>query len=108
MTTSLLRKRICGLSSRLSSQLRAWTSIYHINPEGGRSINKKTWIVYDASAQADLHVQSLNECLYPGPPLQNKLWDVLVQQRAYPIAVTGDINKASLQIPIKEAERDAL
>ena len=75
----------------------------------GRALNQqKACIVYDASAQADLHVQSLNKCVYPGPPLQNKLWDVLVQQRAYPIAVTGDINKASLQIPIKEAERDAL
>ena len=65
-------------------------------------------IVYDASARATPESPSLNECLYPGPPLQNKLWDILVRQRAYPIAVTADIQKAFLQIRIRECERDAL
>ena len=51
---------------------------------------------------------SLNECLYSGPPLQNKLWDVLVRQRFHPVAIFGDIQKAFLQIRIKENERDAL
>ena len=58
----------------------------------------KMRIVYDASARATPESPSLNECLYPGPPLQNKLWDILVRQRAYPIAVTADIQKAFLQI----------
>lgn len=65
-------------------------------------------IVYDASARATPESPSLNECLYPGPPLQNKLWDILVRQRAYPIAVTADLQKAFLQIRIRECERDAL
>jgi hypothetical protein len=26
-----------------------------------------------------------NDCLHPGPPLQNHLWDVLVKSRTYPI-----------------------
>ncbi|XP_068671125.1 uncharacterized protein [Montipora foliosa] len=68
----------------------------------------KMLIVYDASARATPESPSLNECLYPGPPLQNKLWDILVKQRAYPIAVTADIHKAFLQIRIRECERDAL
>lgn len=68
----------------------------------------KMRIVYDASARATPESPSLNECLYPGPPLQNKLWDILVRQRAYPIAVTADIQKAFLQIRIRESERDAL
>ena len=42
----------------------------------------------------------------PGPPLQNKLWDILVRHRAYPIAVTADIQKAFLQIHIRECEQD--
>ena len=42
----------------------------------------KMRIVYDASARATPESPSLNECLYPGPPLQNKLWDILVRQRA--------------------------
>lgn len=68
----------------------------------------KMRIVYDASAKATQESPSLNECLYPGPSLQNKLWDVLVRQRAYPVVVAGDIRKAFLQIRIRECERDAL
>ena len=68
----------------------------------------KLRVVYDASARANSNAPSLNECLYPGPALQNKLWDVLVRQRFYPVAIFGDIQKAFLQIRIKEQERDAL
>ena len=68
----------------------------------------KLRVVYDASARAHASAPSLNECLYPGPPLQNKLWDVLVRQRFHPVAIFGDIQKAFLQIRIKENERDAL
>ena len=68
----------------------------------------KLRVVYDASAKAHASAPSLNECLYPGPPLQNKLWDVLVRQRFHPVAIFGDIQKAFLQIRIKENERDAL
>ena len=65
-------------------------------------------IVYDASARATPDAPSLNDCLYPGPALQNKLWDVLIQQRAYPVVLAGEIKKAFLQIRIHESERDAL
>ncbi|XP_046863293.1 uncharacterized protein LOC124457043 [Xenia sp. Carnegie-2017] len=66
------------------------------------------WRVYDASARATPSAPSLNDCLYPGPPLQNKLWSVLVHHRSFPVALCGDIEKAFLQIRIKEQERDAL
>jgi len=65
-------------------------------------------VVYDTSARASPAAPSLNECLYPGPTLQNKLWDVLVRQSFFPVAIFGDIQKAFLQIRIKEQERDAL
>lgn len=54
----------------------------------------KLRVVYDASARASHDSPSLNECLNPGPPLLNRLWDVLVRQRIYPVAVTGDIRQA--------------
>lgn len=38
----------------------------------------KLRVVYDASARVHASAPSLNECIYPGPPLQNKLWDILV------------------------------
>ena len=68
----------------------------------------KMRVVYDASARASPDTPSLNECLNPGPPLQNRLWDVLVRQCAYPVAVTEDISQAFLQIRIRESERDVL
>jgi hypothetical protein len=52
--------------------------------------------------------ESLNECLHSGPSIQNKLWDVLVQQRAFPVMVSADIRQAFLQIRVRENERDAL
>ena len=51
---------------------------------------------------------SLNDCLHPGPPLQNLLWNVLIRARFYPVLLTGDLQKAFLQERIKEEERDAL
>ena len=68
----------------------------------------KLRIVYDASARAWNGAPSLNECLNTGPPLQNKLWSVLVRGRFNPVAVTGDIKKAFLQVRIRAEERDAL
>ena len=68
----------------------------------------KTCIVYNASANATPESPSLNKCLCLVLPLYNKLWDVLVRQRAYPLVVTADIQKAFLQIWIRECEHDAL
>lgn len=72
------------------------------------SESTKLRVVYDASARANPDAPSLNECLYAGPSLQNKLWDVLIQQRAYPVMVSGDIRQAFLQVRIRKSERDAL
>ena len=68
----------------------------------------KLQIVYDASARESGNKPSLNDCLHPGPPLQNLLWSVFVKTRFYPIVTAGDIQKAFLQIRIKEEERDSL
>ena len=68
----------------------------------------KMTIVYDVSARATPDSPSLNDCLQSGPALQNRLCDILIQQRGYPVVLAGDIKKAFLQIPIHESERDAL
>ena len=70
--------------------------------------SSKMRIVYDASARDSSDLLSLNDCLYKGPPLQNKLWDMLVQQRSFPVIISGDIKQAFLQIRVRESERDAL
>ena len=63
----------------------------------------KIWIVYDASAKS-----KLNDCLETGPSLQNLLWDILVRSRVLPVVLCGDVEKAFLQIQIRENDRDAL
>ena len=68
----------------------------------------KLRIVYDASAREDNTKPSLNDCLHPGPSLQNQLWDILVKSRFNPVLLTGDLKKAFLQIRIKQEERDSL
>ena len=68
----------------------------------------KIRIVYDASAKPNKDSVSLNECLETGPPLQNSLWDILIRSRFRPILLCGDIEKAFLQIRIRESERDVL
>ena len=68
----------------------------------------KLRIVYDASAKEQSCQPSINECLNPGPPLQNRLWEILVRARFFPVLLTGDIEKAFLQVRIKAEERDAL
>ena len=65
-------------------------------------------VVYDASARADPSAPSLNDCLNPGPTLKNKLWDVLIQQRAFPVMVSSNIRQAFIQIRVKEAGKDVL
>ena len=40
----------------------------------------KMRIVYDASARATPDSPSLNDCRHPGPALQSRLWDILIQQ----------------------------
>ena len=68
----------------------------------------KLRIVYDASAREEVGQPSLNNCLHLGPPLQNLLWSVLIRARFHPVLLTGDLQKAFLQVRIKEAVRDAL
>ena len=68
----------------------------------------KLRVVYDASARERVDQPSLNDCLQPGPPLQNLLWNILVRVRFHPVVITGDLQKAFLQIRIREEERDAL
>ena len=63
----------------------------------------KLLVAYDASVKSESGF-SLNDCLEKGPPLQNKLWDILIRTRYQPIVICVDIEKAFLQIRIRENE----
>eukprot|EP00794_Sanderia_malayensis_P002861 gene2861-3307_t len=44
---------------------------------------------------------------YQGPQLQPHLWDIMIRARMTPNLLLGDIQKAFLQIGVKEEDRDA-
>ena len=67
----------------------------------------KLRIVYDCSAKRNPEQPSLNDCLETGPALQPLLFDIVLRNRMNPYCVTGDIQKAFLQIKVDEEDRDA-
>ena len=64
-------------------------------------------VVYDASAKSESGY-SLNTCLEKGPSPQKKLRDILIRTIFRPVILCADIEKAFLQIRIKEKERESL
>ena len=58
----------------------------------------KLRIVYDCSSKESNEVPSLNDCLETGPLLQPKLFDILVRNWFKRLVITGDVQKAFLQI----------
>ena len=68
----------------------------------------KLQIIYDASAKLTKESPYLNECLEVSPALQNMLCNVSAWCRLKPVAKTGDLEQAFLQIRINEDDRDAL
>lgn len=55
-------------------------------------------MVYDASAKSERSLPSLNDCLYAGPPLSPLIFDIILRFIVYYTALTGDIEKAFLNI----------
>ena len=50
---------------------------------------------------------TVNDCMFTGPPLQPLLWDIMVRARMSTNLLLGDIEKAFLQIGVKEEDRHA-
>lgn len=71
------------------------------------STTTKVRVVFDASSHGPEYT-SLNEHLEKGPRLLADLTTLLIKFRLHPIALTADIEKAFLQICIREQDRDAL
>ena len=67
----------------------------------------KVRVVYDASAKTN-GGQSLNDCLYSGPPLSETIADVLVRFRCQNTALFGDLEEAFLMISVAQDDLDAL
>uniref|UniRef100_A0A0M3IUX5 Integrase catalytic domain-containing protein n=1 Tax=Ascaris lumbricoides TaxID=6252 RepID=A0A0M3IUX5_ASCLU len=66
----------------------------------------KVRIVYDASAKASKREHSLNEVILRGPVILPQLCGMLIRFRLSPIIVVADVEKAFLQVQLKEEDRD--
>ena len=66
----------------------------------------KVRIVYDASARSS--GPSLNDCLHTGPKFNQRILEILLRFRTYPIALVADIEKAFLMISVAPKDRDVL
>ena len=70
--------------------------------------SSKVRIVYNGSSKASKNLPSLNDCLLKGPSLNPLIIELLLRFRLNPAAFVCDIQKAFLQISIKENERNVL
>lgn len=68
----------------------------------------KLRIVFDGSAKQANNEQSLNDHLLNGPNFIPPIFYVLLKFRFHGIGLTAGIEKAFLQIEIKEPDRDKL
>ena len=66
----------------------------------------KVKVVYDASARSN--GPSLIDCLHTGPKFNQKILEILLRFRSYPIALVADIEKAFLMISVTPKDRDVL
>ena len=72
-----------------------------------KATTTKVRMVFDASAKPNATSDSINDCMFTGPPLQPHLWDILVRTRLMQNLVLADIQKAFLQIEVREEDRDS-
>lgn len=66
----------------------------------------KLRIVYDVSCKSS--GASLNDCLFTGPSLTQKIVDIILRFRTHRKAFAGDIEKAFLNVSVAEEDRDVL
>ena len=71
------------------------------------TVTTKVGMVFDTSVKPQPLTNSINDCMFTGFPLQPFLWDIMVRVRMSTSLLLGDIEKAFLQIGVKEEDIDA-
>ena len=72
------------------------------------ALTTKLRIMFDASLKATRESPSSNDCLYSGPALTPTIFKILLRFRERKIALVGDVDKAFLNIGVREQDRDVL
>lgn len=71
-------------------------------------LNRKVRMVFGASAKSHPLAISINDCIFTGPALQPLLWDITIETCMSQNVFVGDLEKAFLQVSVKEGDRDLL
>ncbi|GFU13294.1 DUF1758 domain-containing protein [Trichonephila clavipes] len=71
------------------------------------SLTTKRRIVFDASSHEDGQ-PSLNDCIWSGENLNPNIFHLIISFRLNTIAITADIERAFLQISLRDEDRDAV
>ncbi|GFS48399.1 DUF1758 domain-containing protein, partial [Trichonephila clavipes] len=71
------------------------------------SLTTKMRIVFDASSHEDGQ-PSLNDCIWSGGNLNPNIFHLIISFRLNTIAITADIERAFLQISLRDEDRDAV
>ena len=69
-------------------------------------ITTKIRIVYDASAKTKSNMKSLSECIHRGLVILEDLCGLLQRFRTRRIGIIADIEKAFLQVGLRQVDRD--
>lgn len=99
-----------GIIEHVKVKMQENEPVYYLPHKAVIKEDRKTTklrIVFDACSHASNEL-CLNQCLWSGSDLLNDLFDLLLRFRRDRVAVTGDIEKAFLQIGLKEEDRDAV
>ena len=67
----------------------------------------KVRMVFDASVKPHPLANSVNVCMHTSQPLQLVLWDIMLRARMSTDILLAYLQKAFLQITIKDEDRDA-
>ena len=100
-----------GIIERIPIELENKEGIEFLPHHGVVRTDRETTklrIVFDGSAKSSLNHSSLNDRLMNGPNYFPLLLNVLLRFRCHSYALTANIEKAFLQVEIREGDRDKL
>ena len=95
----------------VTQETEVGTYIHYLPHRGVKKKDSKTTslrIVMDAACRANEAKLSLNDCLYTGPNLIVSMLYLLLKFCKHRYGITGDIEKAFLQLQIRKEDRDVM
>ena len=102
----------CGIIEKVDHTKCPDVGKVHYLPHHGvvrrDALTTKLRVVFDASSKATKDSPSVNDCLYSGQSLTPTIFKILLRFRDRKIALVGDIEKAFLNVRIREEDREAL